>query len=91
MLGIKASRIRPIICVLDNGGGPNLVPEDLVEPDCLSLVRLYVPRLGNATNQNVKVVHTIVLDVGLRKSRIRLFFEIIKAWPFPYCLARFYQ
>lgn len=78
-IGLTATHMRTINCVIYTGTRSNLLRKDLVKPDCLPMMRLSDNhRLKCATSQNVEVIGTIVLYVRTGDSRVRMMFGIVR-------------
>lgn len=71
--GLNWLRMNPTSNVFNTRVGPSLLWKDLAETDWLPSIRpCDSPRLQSATNQNLKVVGTIVLLLRSVGSRIRI-------------------
>lgn len=67
--GLTTSHIRSTNCISVTGSGPNILREDLIEPDWRpSICVCNGPRLKSAINQTVKVVGPTVLHLRIEKS-----------------------
>lgn len=78
--GMTTLRISSVNLVFDTGTGPNMLQEGLVETDFLPSVHLCDSlQLKSETKPKVEVVGTIVLQVRIGESRIRvIMFGIVR-------------
>lgn len=73
-LSLTANKMYSVCCVFDTGSGPSLIREDFSAAERLTAIQESSwQALKNTMNQNVSVVGTITLHVGIFDFRLEWF------------------